>query len=114
MLKAFCCVEIGRGTGGWKYSTPLNLQSPRHHCPSLSSQDWVGSSQLQPKKATPSGWVSVAAQMFTPSLKPGPVPPHVPQSLKLSVASPVTICFSTTASVFEVPSVIPVIFSWPP
>src|SRR5262245_1046756 len=114
MLKAFCWVGIGRGTGGWKYSPPAILQLPSHHWPSLSSHVWVGSLQLQPKKATPSGWVSVTAHMFTPSLNPGLVPPCVPQSWKLRVASPVAICFSTTASVFEVPSEIPVIFSWPP
>src|SRR5262245_13251842 len=104
MLNAFCCEGIGLGTGGWKYSLAPNRQLPRHHWPSLSSQDWVGSLQLHPKKATPSGWVSVAAHRFTPSLNPEPVPPCVPQSLKVRVASPVTIDFSTTARVFEVPS----------
>src|SRR2546421_2840453 len=111
MLKTFCCDGIGRGVGGWKSSTLPNLQLPSHHCPCWSSQPWVGSLQLQPKKATPSGCVSVTHHMFTPLPKPGS--PVVPQSLKLTTVPPVTICFSTTASVFEVPSVIPVIRSWP-
>src|SRR5439155_25920288 len=97
MLKAFCWEGIGGGTGGWKYSVrspATRRQLVSHHWPSLSSQVWVGSLQLQPKKATPSGGMSVTAQVFTPSDEEGLVVPSRAQSLYDSRASPVTICFS--------------------
>src|SRR5439155_13485956 len=99
MLKAFCWEGIGGGTGGWKYSVrspATTRQLVSHHWPSLPSQVWVGSLQLQPKKATPSGGMSVTAQVFTPSDEAGLVPPFRDQSLYVRTAPPVTICFSTT------------------
>jgi hypothetical protein len=43
-----------------------------------------------------------------------PLSPLVLQSRKLTTVSPVAICFSTTAIVFEVPSMIPPTLIWPP